>query len=87
MGFCFLCPYLYINEFGIIVLCSTSSLKLAVSRIKILKNKREAVVKQLRRDIAHLIEIGEEQTAQLQVQTKTSIRINIKKIFELFWNF
>ncbi|KAK4775143.1 hypothetical protein SAY86_010078 [Trapa natans] len=46
----------------------TPSLKLIISRIKVLKNKRQAVVKQLRRDIAHLIELGEEQTAQLQVE-------------------
>ncbi|KAI4350748.1 hypothetical protein L6164_005169 [Bauhinia variegata] len=47
--------------------CKTS-LKLAVSRIKLLKNKREAHVKQLRRELAQLLESGQEQTARIRVE-------------------
>ncbi|XP_074556268.1 uncharacterized protein LOC141812123 [Curcuma longa] len=47
--------------------CKTS-LKLAVSRIKLLKNKREVLVKQMRRNLAQLLESGQEQTARLRVE-------------------
>ncbi|KAI4347023.1 hypothetical protein L6164_007874 [Bauhinia variegata] len=47
--------------------CKTS-LKLAVSRIKLLKNKREAQVKQLKRELAQLLESGQEQTARIRVE-------------------
>ncbi|XP_042461104.1 microtubule-associated protein futsch-like isoform X2 [Zingiber officinale] len=47
--------------------CKTS-LKLAVSRIKLLKNKREVLVKQMRRDLAQLLETGQEQTARIRVE-------------------
>ncbi|KAG6523234.1 hypothetical protein ZIOFF_013088 [Zingiber officinale] len=45
-----------------------TSLKLAVSRIKLLKNKREVLVKQMRRDLAQLLETGQEQTARIRVE-------------------
>ncbi|XP_042424508.1 uncharacterized protein LOC122012126 [Zingiber officinale] len=47
--------------------CKTS-LKLAVSRIKLLKNKREEMVKLMRRNLAQLLESGQEQTARLRVE-------------------
>lgn len=47
--------------------CKTS-LKLAVSRIKLLKNKRDIQVKHLRRDLAQLLATGQEQTARIRVE-------------------
>ncbi|CAI8594639.1 unnamed protein product [Vicia faba] len=47
--------------------CKTA-LKLAVSRIKLLRNKREAQVKQLRRELAKLLENGQDQTARIRVE-------------------
>ncbi|KAJ1421060.1 Vacuolar protein sorting-associated protein Ist1 [Sesbania bispinosa] len=47
--------------------CKTA-LKLAVSRIKLLKNKREAQVKQLKRELAKLLESGQDQTARIRVE-------------------
>ncbi|KAM0963443.1 hypothetical protein ACFX2A_022910 [Malus domestica] len=38
-------------------------LKMAVAQIKLLRNKRHAVVKQLRRDIALLLQFGQDATA------------------------
>ncbi|XP_071722365.1 uncharacterized protein [Rutidosis leptorrhynchoides] len=47
--------------------CKTS-LKLASSRIKLMRNKREAQVKQLKRELAQLLESGQEQTARIRVE-------------------
>ncbi|XP_020582123.1 uncharacterized protein LOC110025805 isoform X2 [Phalaenopsis equestris] len=47
--------------------CKTS-LKLAISRIKLLKNRRDIQVKQLRRELAQLLETGQEQTARIRVE-------------------
>lgn len=47
--------------------CKTS-LKLAVSRIKLLRNKRDAQVKQLKRELAKLLESGQDQTARIRVE-------------------
>ncbi|KAL9399332.1 hypothetical protein Peur_008293 [Populus x canadensis] len=47
--------------------CKTS-LKLASSRIKLLKNKREAQVKQLKRELAQLLDAGQERTARIRVE-------------------
>ncbi|KAJ9688217.1 hypothetical protein PVL29_014103 [Vitis rotundifolia] len=47
--------------------CKTS-LKLAVSRIKLLKNRREAQLKQMKRDLAQLLESGQDQTARIRVE-------------------
>lgn len=41
--------------------------KMAVARIKLLRNKREAVVKQMRRDIALLLQSGQDATARIRV--------------------
>ncbi|KAF5193824.1 Regulator of vps4 activity in the mvb pathway protein, partial [Thalictrum thalictroides] len=45
--------------------CKTS-LKLAVARIKLLKNKREVQLRQMKRDLAHLLETGQEKTAMIR---------------------
>ncbi|XP_074586847.1 uncharacterized protein LOC141842723 [Curcuma longa] len=47
--------------------CKTS-LKLAASRIKLLRNKKELLLKQMRRDLAQILETGQEQTARLRVE-------------------
>ncbi|KAH7519168.1 hypothetical protein FEM48_Zijuj08G0007100 [Ziziphus jujuba var. spinosa] len=47
--------------------CKTA-LKLAVSRIKLLKNKKEAHVKQLKRELAQLLDSGQVQTARIRVE-------------------
>lgn len=47
--------------------CSKTSLKLAVSRIKLLRNKKDVHVKQLKRELAQLLENGQEQTARIRV--------------------
>ncbi|XP_010267034.1 PREDICTED: uncharacterized protein LOC104604416 isoform X2 [Nelumbo nucifera] len=47
--------------------CKTS-LKLAASRLKLLKNKRDAQVKQLKRELAQLLESGQDQTAKIRVE-------------------
>ncbi|KAI0494204.1 hypothetical protein KFK09_024335 [Dendrobium nobile] len=47
--------------------CKTS-LKLGISRIKLLKNRRDIQVKQLRRELAQLLATGQEQTARIRVE-------------------
>ncbi|RWR78125.1 filaggrin isoform X2 [Cinnamomum micranthum f. kanehirae] len=47
--------------------CKTS-LKLAGARIKLLKNKREAQLKQMKRDLAQLLASGQEKTARIRVE-------------------
>ncbi|XP_022159240.1 uncharacterized protein LOC111025657 isoform X2 [Momordica charantia] len=47
--------------------CKTS-LKLAVSRIKLLRNKKEVQVRQLRGELAKLLEAGQDQTARIRVE-------------------
>lgn len=40
---------------------------MAVARIKLLRNKREVVIRQMRRDIAMLLESGQDATARIRV--------------------
>ncbi|XVE82410.1 hypothetical protein DITRI_Ditri16bG0002300 [Diplodiscus trichospermus] len=47
--------------------CKTAA-KMAVARIKLLRNKRQAVVKQMRRDIALLLQSGQDSTARIRVE-------------------
>ncbi|XP_057809392.1 uncharacterized protein LOC131023807 [Salvia miltiorrhiza] len=47
--------------------CKTSA-KMAVARIKLLRNKREVVIRQIRRDIALLLESGQDATARIRVE-------------------
>ncbi|KAL5768673.1 hypothetical protein ACOSQ2_015456 [Xanthoceras sorbifolium] len=47
--------------------CKTA-LKLATSRIKLLKNKKGAQVKQLKRELAQLLESGQVQSARIRVE-------------------
>ncbi|GAB4838947.1 hypothetical protein Ancab_028480 [Ancistrocladus abbreviatus] len=47
--------------------CKTA-LKLAVSRMKLLKNKKEVQLKQLKREVAQLLQSGQDQTARIRVE-------------------
>ncbi|KDO71425.1 hypothetical protein CISIN_1g012264mg [Citrus sinensis] len=47
--------------------CKTAA-KMAVARIKLLRNKREAVVRQMRRDIALLLQSKQDATARIRVE-------------------
>ncbi|KAG8373607.1 hypothetical protein BUALT_Bualt11G0041900 [Buddleja alternifolia] len=47
--------------------CKTMA-KMAVARIKLLRNKREVVIKQMRRDIAMLLESRQDATARIRVE-------------------
>ncbi|CAO2823217.1 unnamed protein product [Amaranthus hypochondriacus] len=47
--------------------CKTS-LNLAKSRIKLMKNKKEIQLKQMKRDLAQLLESGQDQTARIRVE-------------------
>ncbi|KAG6646237.1 uncharacterized protein LOC122318317 isoform X2 [Carya illinoinensis] len=47
--------------------CMTAA-KMAVARIKLLRNKRQVVVKQMRRDIALLLQSGQDATARIRVE-------------------
>lgn len=47
--------------------CSKTAAKMAVARIKLLRNKREVVVRQMRRDIALLLQSGQDATARIRV--------------------
>lgn len=46
--------------------------KMAVARIKLLRNKREVVVRQMRRDIAMLLESRQDATARIRVIFRSS---------------
>ncbi|KAL1215607.1 hypothetical protein V5N11_024161 [Cardamine amara subsp. amara] len=47
--------------------CKTAA-KMAMARIKLLRNKRQVVVKQMRRDIAVLLQSGQDATARIRVE-------------------
>ncbi|XP_010526826.1 PREDICTED: uncharacterized protein LOC104804285 [Tarenaya hassleriana] len=47
--------------------CKTAA-KMAMARIKLLRNKRQVVVKQMRRDIAMLLQSGQDATARIRVE-------------------
>ncbi|RRT54300.1 hypothetical protein B296_00032233 [Ensete ventricosum] len=51
---------------------SKTEAKMATARIKLLRNKREAQVRQMRRDVAMLLESGRDETARIRVRTLRS---------------
>ncbi|KAI8015396.1 IST1-like protein [Camellia lanceoleosa] len=61
-------------------------LKLTIPRIKLLRNKREIHVKQMRRDIAKLLETGQEATARIRVEhiIREEKMMAAQEIIELF---
>ncbi|KAK8547232.1 hypothetical protein V6N13_097948 [Hibiscus sabdariffa] len=65
--------------------CKTA-LKLAVPRIKLMKNRREAQVQHLKRELAQLLESGQDQTARIRVEhvvreEKTVAAYNLLEIY------
>ncbi|KAJ0251066.1 Regulator of Vps4 activity in the MVB pathway protein [Hirschfeldia incana] len=65
--------------------CKTAA-KMAVARIKLLRNKRQVVVKQMRRDIALLLQSGQDATARIRVEHVIREQNNLaaNEIIELF---
>jgi hypothetical protein len=49
------------------VFLSKIALKMAMARIKLLRNKKEAQVRQMRREVAQLLEANQDQTARIRV--------------------
>ncbi|GAV66133.1 Ist1 domain-containing protein [Cephalotus follicularis] len=61
-------------------------LKLTIPRIKLLRNRREIQIKQMRRDIAKLLESGQEATARIRVEhiIREENMMAAQEILELF---
>uniref|UniRef100_A0A7N0U0Y3 IST1-like protein n=2 Tax=Kalanchoe fedtschenkoi TaxID=63787 RepID=A0A7N0U0Y3_KALFE len=61
-------------------------LKLTIPRIKLLRNRREIQIKQMRRDIAKLLETGQEATARIRVEhiIREENMMAAQEIVELF---
>ncbi|KAJ7969724.1 IST1-like protein [Quillaja saponaria] len=61
-------------------------LKLTIPRIKLLRNRREIQLKQMRRDIAKLLETGQEATARIRVEhiIREENMMAAQEIIELF---
>uniref|UniRef100_A0A1D1YPS7 IST1-like protein n=1 Tax=Anthurium amnicola TaxID=1678845 RepID=A0A1D1YPS7_9ARAE len=61
-------------------------LKLTIPRIKLLRNRREIQLKQMRRDIAKLLENGQEATARIRVEhiVREENMMAAQEILELF---
>ncbi|TYJ29566.1 hypothetical protein E1A91_A06G076600v1 [Gossypium mustelinum] len=62
------------------------ALKLAIPRIKVMRNKREAQFKQFKRELAQLLESGQDQTARIRVEhvvreEKTMVAYNLLEIY------
>ncbi|GJN17926.1 hypothetical protein PR202_gb05034 [Eleusine coracana subsp. coracana] len=51
--------------------CKTS-LKMAVARIKLLRNRKEVAVRQMRREVAQLLEANQDQTARIRLMPETT---------------
>ena len=47
---------------------SKTSLRMAVARIKLLRNRKEAQVRQMRREVAQLLEANQDMTARIRVR-------------------
>ncbi|XP_047342369.1 IST1 homolog [Impatiens glandulifera] len=61
-------------------------LKLSIPRIKLLRNRREIQIKQMRKDIAKLLETGQEATARIRVEhiIREEKMMAAQEIVELF---
>ncbi|KAL6840823.1 hypothetical protein ACP4OV_029349 [Aristida adscensionis] len=66
--------------------CSKTLLKLTIPRIKLLRNRRELQLRQMRRDIAKLLEAGQEATARIRVEhiIREENMMAAQEILELF---
>lgn len=64
----FIVIYLVVSDFFTNVhTFSKTLLKLTIPRIKLLRNRREIQLKNMRREIAKLLETGQEATARIRV--------------------
>nr|GMD94084.1 IST1-like protein [Ipomoea batatas] len=65
---------------------SKTLLKLAIPRIKLLRNRREIQMKQMRREIAKLLETGQEASARIRVEhiLREEKMMAAQEIIELF---
>ena len=50
---------------------SKTSLRMAVARIKLLRNRKEAQVRQMRREVAQLLEANQDMTARIRVRASS----------------
>ena len=73
--------FLVVFFFIFFVCCSKTSLKLAVSRIKVLKNKGEAQLKQTKKDLAQLLESGQDKPARIRVLYRSVLVLSILKVY------
>jgi len=64
----------------VVFIHSKTLLKLTIPRIKLIRNRREAQIKQMRREIAKLLETGQEATARIRVC------FLIHGLISLIWN-
>ena len=63
-----------------------ASLKLAVSRLRMLQNKKHAINQQQRREIANFLEKGKEESARIRVEhiIREDFTIEALEILELY---
>ena len=55
--------------------CSKTCLSLAISRIKLLQNKRDMQLKLMRKEIAQFLQTGQEQIARIRVPFRTLVSV------------
>uniref|UniRef100_A0A6N2MLF7 IST1-like protein n=1 Tax=Salix viminalis TaxID=40686 RepID=A0A6N2MLF7_SALVM len=65
---------------------SKTAAKMAVARIKLLRNKREAVMRQMRRDIALLLRSGQDATARIRARNPLFISLFIDAVIHPIWD-
>ncbi|XP_010543209.1 PREDICTED: uncharacterized protein LOC104816186 isoform X2 [Tarenaya hassleriana] len=75
-----------LSHVGFCNLRSKTLLKLTVPRIKLLRNRREVQIKQMRREISKLLETGQEATARIRVEhiVREEKMMAAQEILELF---
>jgi hypothetical protein len=62
---------------------SKTLLRLAISRIKLLRNKREIQLKQMKRELVQLLQTNQEASARIRVRKHLEFKHNG---FPFFWN-
>ncbi|CAK9154205.1 unnamed protein product [Ilex paraguariensis] len=76
----------FFNKGGFKATKCKTLLKLTIPRIKLLRNRREIQIKQMRREIAKLLETGQEATARIRVEhiIREEKMMAAQEIIELF---
>ncbi|CAI9787093.1 unnamed protein product [Fraxinus pennsylvanica] len=76
----------FMNKGGFKAAKCKTLLKLTIPRIKLLRNRREIQIKQMRREIAKLLETGQEATARIRVEhiIREEKMMAAQEIIELF---